>query len=664
MNRCLLLFCLWLGAGVAGARAQTTCASPNQPACTFTAIDVATNQPVDAFCVGRPVRFVQCAGRSTPSSLLFYGVLPGTGNTFFPSCIPPNRFDYQYTPTRAEVGSVTVSELANAVAGGSAPSTYYVRTFRVYDNAPPAFTVAPCPSNSALVTVTDAVYDSYTVRVGAGPAQPIARNRPTVVSVPAGATAVTVTGLYLGTDICTGEATQTIAPLLPPQVPVLSRLSLQGPLPGGAATLTLGQLPAGYTYTLQRADGSAAGGFRDVASVPANSSSFTLANAGAGCYRLRRADPCELAVAFSPLVCTVGLTGSSTQNRNQLLLSDAGTASTYSVTRNNIPLGAFNVIAGGLEDPNVECGTTYTYRVTATQPGGGTSVSNEVSITTQSTLPPAQPRLLASFNLRNVVELTPLLANGLVLAPGSSLRYRRTAAGQMPADFRTASSSGVQRDSTAIAELLAQTPCYSVRLLDVCGNASPESLAACPSLLTATTADPTGTTATLAWTAFRGPSATAPAVYTIQRIRPDGTVLSSIAVADSSFTDLTPPTDRQVLRYRLQIGGAGLPPGTFSYSNVATVVRQPAVTLPTAFTPNGDGLNDVLEVKGRYLQNYTFLVVDRNGQVVFRSTQRTETWDGTINGRAPVPGTYAWRFQQQNEDGKPFTATGSVSILK
>ncbi|OGX87726.1 hypothetical protein BEN47_00790 [Hymenobacter lapidarius] len=649
---------------MAGARAQTTCASPNQPTCTFTAIDVATNQPVNAFCVGQSVRFEQCPGRNIPPSLLFYGVLPGSGTTFFPSCIPPNPFTYQYTPTRAEVGEVTVSELANAVGVGSAPSTYYVRTFRVYDNAPPAFTVVPCPSNSALVTVTDAVYDSYTVRVGSGLAQPIARNQPTVVSVPAGATAVTVMGQYSGTGVCTGEATQTIAPLLPPQVPVLSRLSLQGPLPGGTATLTLGQLPAGYRYTLQRADGSAPGGFRDVAPVPANSTSFTLTNAGAGCYRLRRSDPCEVAVAFSPLLCTLSLTGTSTQNRNQLLLSDAGTARAYSVTRNNAPLGAFTVVVGGLEDPNVECGTTYTYRVTATQPGGGTSVSNEVSITTQSTLPPAQPQLLASFNLRNVVELTPLLANGPVLAPGSSLRYRRTAAGQLPTNFRTASSSGVQRDSTAFAELLAQTPCYSVRLLDVCGNASPESLAACPALLTATAADPTGTTTSLTWTAFSGPSATAPAVYTIQRLLPDGTVLSSVPVTGNSFTDLTPPTERQVLRYRLQISGAGLPPGTFSYSNVAIVVRQPAVTLPTAFTPNGDGLNDVLEVKGRYLQNYTFLVVDRNGQVVFRSTQRAETWDGTIKGRAPVPGTYAWRFQQQNEDGNPFTATGSVSILK
>ena len=86
--------------------------------------------------------------------------------------------------------------------------------------------------------------------------------------------------------------------------------------------------------------------------------------------------------------------------------------------------------------------------------------------------------------------------------------------------------------------------------------------------------------------------------------------------------------------------------------------------MPTAFTPNGDGLNDVLEVKGRYLRNYTFVVVDRNGQEVFRGTQRSETWDGNIKGRPPVLGAYIWRFQQDGEDGQRFTATGSVTILK
>ena len=215
-----------------------------------------------------------------------------------------------------------------------------------------------------------------------------------------------------------------------------------------------------------------------------------------------------------------------------------------------------------------------------------------------------------------------------------------------------------------MAELRAQPPCYTVQQSDVCQNASPESASTCPALLTATAADPDGTTAALTWTPFSGPDPTIPVSYTLLRLAPDGAVLSSLPASGSGATDLTPPTDRQTLRYRLQMSGGGLPAGTFSFSNVATVSRRISLSMPTAFTPNGDGLNDVLEVKGRYLRNYTFVVVDRNGQEVFRGTQRNETWDGNIKGRPPVLGAYIWRFQQDGEDGQRFTATGSVTILK
>jgi gliding motility-associated-like protein len=473
-----------------------------------------------------------------------------------------------------------------------------------------------------------------------------------------------VTGAYAALGTCTGTATQPIPTIAAPVIPLLTNLTLQAPVPTGPATLAVGNLLAGYLYSLQIADASAPNGFRDVLSVPPGSTSLTLPTPAAGCYRIFRNDNCGNSPAASPPICTLSLTGASTQNRNQLLLSDAGSPGTaYTVTRDGNPLTGFTTIAGGLEDPNVQCGTTYTYRVTATQPGGGTSVSNSVSIITQSAIPPAQPRLVASFNLNDVVELTPLLATA-TLPTGSTLRYSRTAAGGAPASFGTAASTRPRRDSTTLAELRAQPPCYSVRLVDVCGNSSPESPATCPALLSAGAADPAGTTATLTWTAFTGPDPGIPATYAIQRLAPDGTVLSTIPVSGSTFTDLTPPTDRQVLRYRLQIGGAGLPPGTFSYSNRATVTRQLFLTIPTAFTPNGDGLNDVLEVKGKYLENYTFVVVDRNGQEVFRGTQRSQTWDGTIRGRAPVLGAYVWRFQQDGEDGKRFTASGTVTILK
>ena len=659
VNRCFLVLVLWLAADA--ARAQSCTTIPNDPT-AFAAIDIGTSLEINAFCVGQRVRFEPRPGRNIPLTLLSYGVLPGLGTTYIsasPRCSPPYSYPYIYTPQQSDIGDVTVSELANF---GSIP-TYYIRTFKVYGTPPPTFTVVPCPNGLAQVTVTDATYDTYTVRVGSGTAQPIGRSQPTVLPVPAGAATITLTGQYAVNGLCARDNTLPIPALTAPQTPLFTRLALQGPLPGGAAILDVAQLPAGYLYTVQIADGSALGGFRRVTDVPAGSTSVSLSGPAAGCYRISRTDVCASSMAVSPVICTLSLAGGSANNRNQLRLTNAGAGSTYTVTRNGQPLNTFSPITSGLEDADVQCGTTYTYRVTATQPGGGAAVSNEVAIITLSALPPRQPQLLASFNLNNVVVLTPILA--IPLTAGSSLRYRRASGPQPPADFApVATTARPQRDSTALAELSAQPPCYTVRLTDVCGNTSPESPAACPSLLTASPADPDGRTAALTWTTFVGPTPSAPATYTLQRLAADGSILSSVEINGTSYTDLTPPTDRQTLRYRLQIGGAGLLAGTFSYSNLASVTRQLTLAIPTAFTPNGDGLNDVLEIKGRYLRDYSFVVVDRNGQEVFRGTQRNEAWDGTIRGHAPVLGAYVWRFQQESKDGKPFIATGSVTILK
>ena len=617
---------------------------------------------MNALCVGKRVRFQPCNTRNPDiyKNDIRYGVLPGVGTTFINStplsCTPNQIYPAFYTPTLADVGMVTVSELAN-----DRGSKYYIRTLRVYDTTPPPFTIAPCPTGSALVTVTDAKFDSYLVQAGTGPAQPITRNQPTVLAVPAGSSTITVTGRYAIPEACEGRSTQTIRVAAAPVTPGFGSLTLAGPLPGGAATLAVSQLPADYQYSLQIADGSAPGGFRNVQAVVPGSTSLSLAAPAAGCYRIFRTDLCGTSPAASPLICTLSLRGATNNNRNQLLLADAGSGNTYSVTRNGQTISTLTAIAGGLEDADVQCGSTYTYVVTARQPGGGIAISNPVSITTVSALPPQQPKLVASFNLRNVVELTTLLAP-TALPAGSSLRYFRTSGGATT-DFGTATTLRAPRDSSGLEALRAAPPCYAVRLLDVCGNASPLSAPACPSLLAATAAGPDGTAADLAWTPFSAPDPSQPAGYVLQRIGPDGTVRSTQPVSGSAYTDLNTPTD-QTARYRLQISGAGLPAGVFSYSNVAGITRQPSLTIPTAFTPDGDGLNDALEVKGRFLGNYTFVVVDRNGQEVFRGTQRSDVWDGRIAGRAPVPGSYVWRFQQTSDDGTSFARTGAVTILR
>jgi gliding motility-associated-like protein len=76
-------------------------------------------------------------------------------------------------------------------------------------------------------------------------------------------------------------------------------------------------------------------------------------------------------------------------------------------------------------------------------------------------------------------------------------------------------------------------------------------------------------------------------------------------------------------------------------SNVASVTLKPCeleFLIPNAFTPNGDGLNDVflpvyVEVN---LPRYTLLIFNRWGQLLFESNQISIGWDGTINGK-PAP---------------------------
>lgn len=646
------------------ARAQN-CAQPPPAACggvPFAVVDAVTGQEVQALCVGRAVRFVPCANRNVSSALVYYTALPGT-NVYPPAClISPSGASttYRYTPTAP--GPVTVSENANTVlAGGGVLGTFYSRVLRAYATVPPPFTITPCPGGTALVTVIDTVYNNYTVQAGNGADVPIPRNQPQVVVLPVGATTITVTGRYNLVGPCQRPNTQPVPVLLPAKVPLLNRLTLTDPLPGGDAILTTDQLPAGYHYTLQRAPAGTAGPFQDVVDVPPGTGNLVVPKAAAGAYRLLRTDNCQTSTAVSALRYTLSLTLASARGRNQLLLADANpNPGPYAVTRDGSVIYSLVAVPGGLEDTAAVCGAYYRYRVTT---DASAVVSNEVFIATNSKVPPPAPQLVASFSPQNQVVLTPTLAGSPRLA-GGTLHYRRPPGGA-GADFITTTTTRPVTDSTAGPNAALAAVCYSVRFADVCGNVSAESSPACPSILTARALDPDATSVALSWSAFAGPDPRQPATYALQTLAADGTVLATApATTALSATDAQPPADRQILRYRLRIGGAGLPAGTFSYSNVAPLPRRTRVMIPNAFTPNGDGLNDVFEVKGRFLQNFVLVVVDRNGQQVFRATDRATTWDGSINGHPPVNGVYVWRFEQTDETGQSVQQTGTVTLLK
>lgn len=87
--------------------------------------------------------------------------------------------------------------------------------------------------------------------------------------------------------------------------------------------------------------------------------------------------------------------------------------------------------------------------------------------------------------------------------------------------------------------------------------------------------------------------------------------------------------------------------------------------IPNAFSPNGDGSNDVFKVEGLPLQLLAdFKVFNRWGQCVFQASGPKEGWNGMINGIAAEAGTYYYLIRLSYPDGRTETHKGDVMLIR
>jgi gliding motility-associated-like protein len=116
-----------------------------------------------------------------------------------------------------------------------------------------------------------------------------------------------------------------------------------------------------------------------------------------------------------------------------------------------------------------------------------------------------------------------------------------------------------------------------------------------------------------------------------------------------------PPSDQW---YTLRATNAA---GCAAFDSVLVTVL-PALNIPNAFSPNGDGINDFWEI--RHLSDYPgsrVQVFDRYGKIVFNNTGYARPWDGNNNG-SPLPsGVYYYIIDPSNGAGR---RQGSVIIIR
>jgi len=102
-----------------------------------------------------------------------------------------------------------------------------------------------------------------------------------------------------------------------------------------------------------------------------------------------------------------------------------------------------------------------------------------------------------------------------------------------------------------------------------------------------------------------------------------------------------------------------------SRSNTTCYNIEETITVPNIFTPNGDLKNDFFAPVLTFTPTeYSLVISNKQGKVVFETRDFTEKWDGTDNGNPAQEGVYIWIFRARTSNGRKISKTGTVTIYK
>ena len=109
------------------------------------------------------------------------------------------------------------------------------------------------------------------------------------------------------------------------------------------------------------------------------------------------------------------------------------------------------------------------------------------------------------------------------------------------------------------------------------------------------------------------------------------------------------------------------PLGCYITPNIYKIIVDPKTSLdvPTAFTPNGDGTNDVIYADGWGIRKlYYFKIFNRWGQLLFQTNNIKEGWDGRFNGVLQNVETYVYQVSADTYTDETITKSGTFKLIR
>ncbi|MDG1176098.1 MAG: gliding motility-associated C-terminal domain-containing protein, partial [Flavobacteriales bacterium] len=105
------------------------------------------------------------------------------------------------------------------------------------------------------------------------------------------------------------------------------------------------------------------------------------------------------------------------------------------------------------------------------------------------------------------------------------------------------------------------------------------------------------------------------------------------------------------------------PYGCFVYDTV-TIFLEGSLYVPNSFTPNGDGINDEFVIISEDITNFSLMIFNRWGELLYESTDIEESWDGTYKGKLSQIDTYIWKIRYSDVNKKSKDIYGHVNLIR
>lgn len=97
---------------------------------------------------------------------------------------------------------------------------------------------------------------------------------------------------------------------------------------------------------------------------------------------------------------------------------------------------------------------------------------------------------------------------------------------------------------------------------------------------------------------------------------------------------------------------------------LSNICDEPDIFIPNTFTPNGDGNNDIFNVRGNNIEVSYLAVYNRWGEKIFDSNDKKTGWDGTYKNKPAKPDVFAYYVKIKCFNGKEYFKKGNITLIR